>query len=138
MLGEMAKTPTLRLLGLGRPIRPGMGTRTTDARVLAETSTSPIPTAAGCKILLHGACFICAAMARGDSEAAAGAIWLVAGLCGEAAVKKVPALHAAVSVPIAEPIAKSSSVVKLRKIPPRGFSFGRGYRKTRPSAAAAV
>jgi hypothetical protein len=80
---------------------------------------------------------------------------------GVAAVEKLPALYAAVAVPIAEPkpkppsaaaIAKSSSVAKtsptvtLRpKIPPRGFppgltqGFGRGHRKaSRPSASAAV
>jgi hypothetical protein len=65
---------------------------------------------------------------------------------GVAAVEKVPALHAAVTAPIAEkpkpaaPPAKSSPTVVLRpKIPSRGFSFGRGHRKaSRPSAGAAA
>jgi hypothetical protein len=63
---------------------------------------------------------------------------------GEAAVRKVPALHAAVLVPIAEkpkpaPPVNVPPAVQLRpKIPPRGFAFGRGHRKASRSGARAA
>jgi hypothetical protein len=59
---------------------------------------------------------------------------------GAAAVKAVPELLAAVTVPIAEkPKPKPAPTVQLRpKIPPRGFAFGRGHRKASRSGASAA